>query len=273
MTKSYGAVSKSDLLRMRPEDLVIVTEAGHELYDERANLPVSDELVASVLAIGVIQAITLRENGRRDDGSLVLEVVAGRQRVRAAVEANRRLKALGKLPLTVPATVRRDTSDEVIAYEVMLAENELRRQDPPSVSAAKAMRMQSAGASVEAVARALGKPVSEVRHLLAMGGLDAKSKQAIDDAVLPLHDAPKLEALSKAERSAAIDEAAASPAAAKKTSAKLRAQADARKAPARSYVRSVRTKAEIEAAIAEAAEDSSAKRVLTWVLGQSETWS
>lgn len=279
MAKSYGAESKSDLLRMNPDKLTIVFDKGHELYDERVDLPINEELIASIRAVGVIEPVIIRENGRHDpmpDGStpLVLEVVDGRQRVRAVREINRRNKKIGKPPITVPCLVRIDSGDEGVAMEIGLAANALRTPDTPTVAAAKARRMQDRGIAVEAIARALGRPVTETKHLLALSGLDQTSKAALDRGALPLVDAARLLELPKAERVALIAEAEASPEAKKETKKILARKAEARKAPARSYVRAVRTKAEIEKALGEQAElDGPAGRVLSWVLGQRDRWS
>lgn len=279
MAKNYGAESKSDLLRMDPDKLTIVTERGHELYDERVDLPIDEEKVASVLAVGVVEPIIIRENGRHPPGvfpdgatPLILEVVDGRQRVRWVREANRRLALAGRPPQTIPAIVRIDSGDEKVAMEIMIATNEIRTADPPSISAAKALRMQERGASVEAVARALGKPVTETKHLLAMAGLDHASKEALDKGVLPLVDAERLASLPKAERVAIVREAAASPEAKKKTKQILAKQAEARRAPTRSYVRAVRTKAEIAEAMAAFKQDGQGYKVLAWVLGQRDDY-
>lgn len=279
MAKNYGAESKSDLLRMDPDKLTIVTDPGHELYDERIDLPVEEDKVASVLALGVFDTVLIRENGRHPPGvfpdgatPLVLEIIDGRQRVRWAREANRRLKAVGKPPITVPCRVVHAAGDEKIAMEIMIASNELRTADPPSVSSAKALRMQERGATVEAIARALGKPVTETKHLLAMAGLDHASKEALDKGVLPLVDAERLASLPKAERVALVKEAAASPEAKKKTKQILAKQAEARRAPARSYVRAVRTKAEIAEAMAGFKQDGQGYKVLAWVLGQRDDY-
>lgn len=274
MGKNYGATSKSDLLRMDPDKLTIVSDPGHELWDERSLRPINEELLADIRAHGVLVPLIIRENGRHEPGvfpdgatPLILEVIDGRQRLRAARVINERNKQIGKPPITVPCVVRIDAGDETVAMGMMLATNELRTADPPSVSAAKALRMQERGAAVEAIARALGKTTTETKHLLAMAGLDHASKEALDRGVLPLVDAEKLAVLPKAERVALVKDAAASPEAKKKTKQILAKQAEARRAPTRSYVRAVRTKAEIAEAMAAFKQDAAGYKVLAWVLG------
>lgn len=91
--------------RFDPDVLVIIgldTKDGpeHELWDERALLPYSEEMVLSLMDLGCLKTITVRKG---EDGRP--EIVDGRGRAIAGREANRRLRKLGKTELlvTIPA--------------------------------------------------------------------------------------------------------------------------------------------------------------------------
>jgi ParB family chromosome partitioning protein len=278
MPVNYGQESTGDLPRFRAEHLTLVTRPGHPLFDKRALLPPREDMVESILAIGLLEPILVRENGRLETGRRIIEIVAGRTRYIAMVEANRRLVAAGKPPLLVPCVMKREAGEGEVAMHMVIAENEIRQPDMPSHRADKAAAMKDAGASIDTIATAFGIAPEAAKQLIALAGLDQKSKAAIDAGTLPLRDAPKLRQIPEETRVAIVDEAKASPRAAKVARSKVAKEAKGRTAPSRTYVRNVRTKDEIETAIAEASElwgtGAGAKciRALEWVLGQRETW-
>lgn len=288
MSKSYGSQSKGDLLRFLPEQLTVVKKRGHDLFDENAFLSYKEDLVESILAYGVLDPVKFRENGRREDGSLILEVVDGRKRVLATIEANKRRAADGREPILIPALPHRLAGDAKIAQAILITSNELRYPDPPSTRANKAARLEAAGETVENIALAFGISVTETKHLLSLAGLDAKSKAAIDAGTLPLHTAKKLEKLPSETRGKMVEEASASPEGKKRAAHKIARAAEKRTAPARSYVRNVRTKKDIEAALEELRDPGNgaklekafadvdpriaARNVVEWVLGSREDW-
>src|ERR1700743_1127639 len=83
---TYGATGSTNLLLFDPKDLTIVTDERSPLYDERVDLPVDEALVDSIVDQGVLEAILVRKNPETGK----TEVVNGRQRGRATVEANKR---------------------------------------------------------------------------------------------------------------------------------------------------------------------------------------
>jgi len=72
------------LLRLRPEALVLITDETHPLYDRRVHDPLSDALT---LAIAELQAVQQPVHVREENGAWL--VSDGRQRVRAARFINR----------------------------------------------------------------------------------------------------------------------------------------------------------------------------------------
>ncbi|KAG1434031.1 hypothetical protein G6F57_021787 [Rhizopus arrhizus] len=99
---AYGASGKSNVLFFKPEDLVMVTDRTHPLFDERVFLPLNEAMVLNIKDQGVIQPISVWKDPEL--GQTL--VVAGRQRVKHTMEANRRLEAEGAKPLLVPGRKR-----------------------------------------------------------------------------------------------------------------------------------------------------------------------
>ena len=118
----YGASGKSNVLMFAPEDLHLITEHDHPLYDERVHLPLDEAMVLNIMALGVRQSILVW----KDPESGKTLVIAGRQRVKHTLEADKRLAAEGKPTLLVPAV---DAPHQVAAG--MISENEIRQADTP----------------------------------------------------------------------------------------------------------------------------------------------
>ncbi|EPK0926165.1 hypothetical protein L9208_005111, partial [Klebsiella aerogenes] len=100
---AYGASGKTNVLNFEPENLYLVTDKSHPLYDERIHLPINEPMVLNIMDQGVLEPIIVwkdPETGRSC-------VVDGRQRVRHTIEANKRLAKEGKPLLMVPAVTKR----------------------------------------------------------------------------------------------------------------------------------------------------------------------
>lgn len=90
--EAYGASGKTNVLMFEPENLHLVTDKTHPLYDERIHLPLHEPTVLSIMKLGVLEPIIIwkdPETGRSC-------VVEGRQRVKNTLEANKRLREEGK---------------------------------------------------------------------------------------------------------------------------------------------------------------------------------
>lgn len=182
---------------MEPDALTIVgldTKDGpeHPLYDERIKLPLDEGLVLNVRAYGVMQSVLVRKNGS------LIEVVAGRQRVRAAREANKRLEAEGFQPMRIPCMVRKDR--DARALGVMVSENENRREDDAVTRALKAQRMMEHGATEEDVAIAFGMSRQAVKNLLRVLDLAEPVQEMIRGQKLTFSAAITLADLTRAEQ-------------------------------------------------------------------------
>lgn len=169
----YGASGKTNVLNFVPEKLHLITDKTHPLYDERVHLPIDEGMVLNIKELGVLEPITVW----KDPENGLTCVVAGRQRVRHTLEANKLLLKEGKKPLLVPAVVKRGSANQMAKY--MVSENEIRRPDTPLGRAKKMSEALDRGQDENDLAVLFGCSVQTVRATLSL--LDAT--QAVRDAV------------------------------------------------------------------------------------------
>jgi ParB-like chromosome segregation protein Spo0J len=148
--------------------------------------------------------IVVNRDGEDKKGRPIARVVDGRQRVRAAVEANKRLKKAGKPPLLVPAVFQQ--VDEHALYVQSIVTNEYRTADNPVVRAEKMQRMVAQGASVADIGRAFRRSAKSVREHLALTDCSHDVKEAVRAGKIKPPVARKLALLPKAEQAAALAE-------------------------------------------------------------------
>ncbi len=135
----YGASGKTNVLNFEPENLHLVTDKTHPLYDERVHLPIEEGMVLNIAELGVLEPIIVWK-----DPELGLTcVVVGRQRVKHTLEANKLRLKEGKDPLLVPGVVKRGSANQMAKY--MVSENEIRRPDTPLGRAKKCQTRSTAG--------------------------------------------------------------------------------------------------------------------------------
>lgn len=123
MATIAGAEGRKDLHQFDPNRLVIVTDPNNVLCQEvRNRTPTPEWLVISIMQpnLGVTTPIQVRR-GPKVDGEFTYEVVVGRQRVKAAREANKRLIKARKPPVFVKAEVVQGTDEDML--ELMRTEN------------------------------------------------------------------------------------------------------------------------------------------------------
>lgn len=53
----YGASGKTNVLNFEPENLHLVTDKTHPLYDERVHLPIEEGMVLNIAELGVLEPI------------------------------------------------------------------------------------------------------------------------------------------------------------------------------------------------------------------------
>ena len=202
-TDTWGAEGKKDLFLFDPTTLVIVTDLASPLYDERIHLPVSERLVRSIMAHGVKVPVIVRQNGKKE-GTPNVEVVDGRQRVRATIEANKRLAEAKKPAIRVPATTERGEDKDI--HSTMTLTNEIREEDSIMVRARKVKRsLDVLGKTEEEVALDYGVGEQTIRNWLKFLDLHPDVQQAVEKDGLPASTVAKeLGQLPKEEQPAAL---------------------------------------------------------------------
>lgn len=191
---------------LKPEDLMIVgidvkdvdeNNELHFLYDDRINLPLKEEFVLNIMALGVKKNIIVVRIGD------MAYVVDGRQRVRAAREANRRLKRMGEPEMRVP--VVQQTGEEPLIMTVAISTNEFNVADTLLAKARKAQRLRDRGLSVAEIATAFGVTTKAVQNWEKILHLTLPVKQAIADGRVSASAAAQLYDLSSAEQQVQLD--------------------------------------------------------------------
>jgi ParB family chromosome partitioning protein len=198
---TYGADGSTSLLSFYPEKLVIVTDPASPLYDERINLPLDETMIRNIQTFGVLEPIIVT----RDPDSGDVLVIDGRQRVRHALEANKRLDAAGLPLLLVPATTRKGDDDAAL-MSIMVATNEIRQADPPMVRAAKMQRMKARGMDDTNVALAFGVTTKTVENHLSLLDCARPVQKAIEQGFIGVSDAKYLSRLPPDQQRAKVEE-------------------------------------------------------------------
>lgn len=204
----YGASGNTSLLLFDPSKLVIVTDPKHVLYDERVDLPLSEALIANILHHGrVLEPIVVRKNPETG----AIEVVAGRQRVRAVREINKRRR--GKDPMRVPATVDRSKDGDLM--DVIVSENEIREADSALVRAEKMRRLLGKGKTEAEIQVLFGCSGATIKNALALLEASSAVKKAVDSGRIAVATAYKLARMEPGEQKekvkALLSEAPAAP--------------------------------------------------------------
>jgi ParB family chromosome partitioning protein len=289
----YRAKGRQDLFLFDPDDIVLVTEKTHPLYDERVNLPVREWLVKNIMKFGVREPIEVRQNGTDPTtGHCIVECVYGRQRVKAAREANRRLREEGNSAelIKVPAKIVRGNDSTMTA--VMITENEQRQDDDIVIKAQKLERYVALGNTMEDAEIVFGVSRDTLENWQRVLQLDPTILKQINRTgkrgggipmvvAIELADLPRekqVETLAKMNESGIVAGAAAMdfvreatgkpPKSKDKESTKGKAKADEKEERVR-----MRTRTEVEALlvnIRDAGEDEQLPthaRILNWVLG------
>lgn len=206
---ALNAKGKRDAFMFDPEDLVLVTDEKSPLYDERVHLPVSESLVLNMMHApdegvpqGVIEPITVVRN--TETGKI--EVVVGRQRVKAAREANKRLKKQGLEPIRVPALIQRMAGNGFRAMGVLISENELRQNDTPLGRAHKMQRYIALGRDEAEVSVLFGMSQASVKNHLSLLDAPAAVRNAVEAGKISTSDGYKLAKLDPEEAKQKLEE-------------------------------------------------------------------
>jgi ParB family chromosome partitioning protein len=196
---SLNAKGKRDAYMFDPEDLILVTDEKSPLYDERVKLPLDEALVLNIMFApdGVPQGVLEPVNVARNAETGKVEVIDGRQRVKAAREANKRLKKKGLEPVWVPAMIKRTNPHS--AMGMLISSNEHRQNDTPLGKAKKAQRYIDLGRDESEIATLFGISVASVKNMLSLLDAPAAVRNAVESGKISTSDGYKLSKLEPAE--------------------------------------------------------------------------
>ncbi len=148
MKINADGVKRRDAFSVPPELLTLVTDIDHPLYDPRVHDPLPEAFVENIAQDGIHTPVIIRKVGKGADEKL--EVVDGRQRVRAALQINQRRRGIRRDPIEVPCVVKTDVEEALFAASISC--NEARRNDGLLEKAAKAQRLRDNGLSLKSIA-------------------------------------------------------------------------------------------------------------------------
>ncbi len=176
MSKTAIEAKRGNVFMLEPERLTLVTDKNHPLYDPRVEDDPSENMIANVAMHGVLEPILVRKNGN------AIEVIAGRGRTKAVLEANRRLRAEGKPTLLIPAMVKGGSDKDL--FGIVISENEIRREDSMINKGEKARKLLNMGHTVQEIAVIFGVTRQAVETWLTVEQLPDQIKGAVETGEL-----------------------------------------------------------------------------------------
>ena len=196
---TLDGAKRADVFKIEPERLVMTTEGL--LYDERAALPINEGLVKSILKSGVREPLQVRKNGPD------IEIIDGRQRYKAACEANRRLRGenwpgepVG--PLKVHVIVQHGSDKEI--FGAFVIGNGFRTEEDPVALARKANFMASMGATLEEIATDFNITERTLKDWLKLTDLAQEVQEAIQKGEISPGSGQALGQMRKEEQADAL---------------------------------------------------------------------
>jgi ParB family chromosome partitioning protein len=172
----------------------------HPLYDERVHLPVNKSFMLNIMELGVLEPILCRENGDH------LEVIVGRQRVKAAREANRILKSKGEKPVTVPYLLKQGFDNSTV-MGMMFSENTNRADDDVMLKAEKASRFMKFEPDIDRAAVYFGTNVQTIEMWLRLKGLHPDVQAAVKKGTVSATAAARLYKIPQDEQMKELEKA------------------------------------------------------------------
>lgn len=261
MGKSALDAKRRDSFLLEPERLTLIYDKEHPLYDPRVEEEASESMILNIAMHGVLEPIIVRKNGD------AIEVVAGRGRTKATLEANRRLVAEGKPPLLIPAIVRGGSDADL--FGVVIAENEIRREDSIINKGVKARKLLNMGYTVQQIAVTFGATRQAVDTWLAANELPDEIKDAVESGELSATAAVQMTGHAKEEQVKRYKDIKA-----KGVKPTVTAMKSAATSPENKPVGKIKTRRQIEKHISEIINkphDIAYIQALHWVLGEENT--
>jgi ParB family chromosome partitioning protein len=179
---------------MNADDLVIVgldtpDDESHPLYDERAMLPVDDNLVKNILFYGIQMPVIVR----KEAGTVY--VVDGRQRVKAARVAAGRASQAGEYAVRVPVKEARGNDGRMTG--IMVSTNEQRQDDDAITRAFKATRLLALVGDIDEVCVAFGRSKTTIKNWLSLSGAHPKVHEAVRSKIVSTQAAVEISKLPR----------------------------------------------------------------------------
>jgi ParB family chromosome partitioning protein len=169
--QAFDSAKRGVIFSFDPDEVVLIVDPKHPLYDVRIELPLKAGFVENVAARGVITPIVVR----KIDGKPI--VIDGRQRVKAAREANVRRRAEGLEPIQISAIDRKGGAGD--AYGVTVSANEFRTDDEMREKVRKAQHAYNVlGRSPEDIAIDFGVGENTVKKWLDTEETAVKPRKA-----------------------------------------------------------------------------------------------
>ncbi len=188
--------NRRDYNMVAPEDLKIQSDPSGKFYDKRIDLPLIEETVLNIMAVGVQEVIIAVPT---EEGDFV---ISGRQRTKHAVEANKRLRAKGSDPILVPVRFARD-GETIPLLEIAL--NEHRQDDSPMMRVEKAMALRDKY-SDEQISSAFRISPQQLKNWFNADSLCAPVKKMIETGKISMSAASKFSKLEPAEQKEKVQE-------------------------------------------------------------------
>lgn len=258
MASTIDGATRTNAYNFDPSDLILVTDKNHPLYDSRIHLPLDEALTRNIMVNGVIEPVVVTKEGDK------VMVVDGRQRVRAAIEANSRLEKEGKETIKVTCVLRRGSESDL--FGVAISANENRQDDTPLGRAHKCQRLMNMGRSEEEAAVAFGVTPNCVRQWMKVLECSAVVRKAVEEGKIAASAASQLADLDSDAQEAALANAVES--SAKNGKKKVTARTVAKAAGKNSS--KMRSRREILKRLEEPRLPRDYKVALLWVLGEEE---
>lgn len=205
--------SRQSITRMDPEDIELVEDLKHPLYDPRVHLPVDHDpkLYTSILKYGVRDPIRVREDGKRD-GKLVIQAASGRQRTKILRHINKhRLDTNGKpmdasafKPRTIPVVFEYGSDADMVMLD--LDANNGGIPETPYTRAFKIKKALDLGRTTEEVAAVLGwsTPSYVEKHLAILNMVEDVQKAFDGKEALAITSIDAFAQVPRAEQAALL---------------------------------------------------------------------
>jgi ParB family chromosome partitioning protein len=175
----------TEMFKVPPEELVVIgidtadTAATHPFYDRRVKThPPTENMIQSLEILGQLQPVTVTKNGKREDGTDIIEVIFGQRRVRSMRIANERRKLRGNEPPMACRCVVA-TGDELRLLMMRKAENAIRQDDEPLQIAEDVAEFLRKSDDRHLTCVTFGITDQTLKHYLTVAGLHTEVKKQI----------------------------------------------------------------------------------------------